>query len=65
MFVAYNQMKEVLQFENFDLESIKTSVNIDVFHKLLIESNYDKNETEFLIYVFTNGLVLDMRVHKM
>ena len=58
-------MKEVLQFENFDLESIKTSVNINVFHKLLIESNYDKNETEFLIYVFTNGLVLDMRVHKM
>ena len=46
---------EVLQFENLDLESIKTPVNVEMFHKLLIESEYDENETNFLIDGFKNG----------
>ena len=47
--------EEVLQFKNFDLESIVTPVNICKFQELLYESKYDKAETEFLIDGFTNG----------
>ena len=50
---SYSQ--EVLYFENFDLVSVKTPVNIQVFKKLLNLSNYDRQETEFLIDGFTNG----------
>ena len=46
---------EVLQFENFDLQSIKTPVNVEVFKDLLVRSSYDKKETDFLIDGFTNG----------
>ena len=47
--------KEVLVFENFDLESIKTPVNVEVFNQLLQESRYNTEETEFLIDGFRNG----------
>ena len=46
---------EILQFENFDLESIKTPVNVQVFKELLVQSNYDPHETEYLIDGFQNG----------
>ena len=49
------QQADVLQYENFDLENIKTPVNIDVFKNLLEESKYDPIETEFLVDGFTNG----------
>ena len=46
---------EVLYYENFDLKNIKTPVNIDIFHQLLVESKYDEQETEFLINGFRTG----------
>ena len=49
------QKSEVLQYENFDLESIKTPVNVEVLKQLLIESDYDKEETKFLVEGFSNG----------
>ena len=38
-----------------DLESIVTPVKIEEFHNLLIESEYDKEEAEFLVSGFTHG----------
>ena len=46
---------DILQYENFDLDSIKTPVNVKSFKKLLLDSNYDVKETEFLIEGFQNG----------
>ena len=47
--------EEVLLFENFDPESVKSPVNVKILKQLLEASNYDKNETNFLIDGFTNG----------
>ena len=44
-----------MYYENFDLETIKTPVNIGVFSKLLEQSSYDENESKFLIQGFTKG----------
>ena len=52
---------EVLQYENYDLESVISPVNVDEFEKLLIESMYDKSETEFLIDGFKNGFSLEYK----
>ena len=46
---------EILQYENFDLESIKTPVNVDKLQELLTISNYDKNESQFLLDAFRNS----------
>ena len=45
----------MLWFENLDLQTIVTPVDIDRFEQLLVETNYDKNETDFLIDGFRNG----------
>ena len=50
---------EVLQFENLDLESIKTPVDVDMLERLLVESQYSKSETEFLVNGFRNGFPLE------
>ena len=46
---------EILQFENLDLQNIKTPVSVDKFKYLLEQSCYDKKESQFLIDGFTNG----------
>ena len=48
-----------MHYEIFDLDTIKTPVNIKNFAKLLEESKYDKVETAFLIDGFTNGFSLE------
>ena len=45
-------------FENFDLDSIVTPVNICNFEKLLSQMNYDKHKTEELVNSFRNGFEL-------
>ena len=50
---------EILQYENKDLDTIKTPVNVEVLKKLLVESNYDKKETDFLVDGFSNGFPLE------
>ena len=46
---------EVLQFENFDIENVKTPVNVHKLKELLEQSEYDRGETEFLLEGFSNG----------
>ena len=52
---------EILQYENLDLENIETPVNVPMLHKLLIETNYNNEETKFLVDGFTNGFDLGYR----
>ena len=47
--------EEVLLYQNFDLENIKTPVNVGVLKELLEVSGYDKLETKFLVEGFTDG----------
>ena len=56
MFISY--IEEVLQFENYDLDTIKTPVDVDELERLLIESKYDQKETKFLVDGFKNGFSL-------
>ena len=41
--------------KTFYLDTIKTPVDVDKLEQLLIETNYDKVETEFLVNGFRNG----------
>ena len=45
--------------QNFDLKNIKTPVLVDEFEKLLLESNYPADKTEFLTKGFRNGFNLE------
>ena len=47
-----------MYYENFDLKSIVTPVNVDQLNRLLIESDYDRKKTAKLIDGFTNGFEL-------
>ena len=58
MFIIGAGQQEVLQFENFDLDSIKTPVNVRVLEELLVQSEYDKIETKFLVDGFKNGFTI-------
>ena len=50
---------------NFDLDSVVTPLNVELFGKLLKETNYCERETEFLIEGFTNGFDIGYRgVHE-
>ena len=42
-----------------DLEQIVTPVKVNVVEKLLRQSNYDKEETEFLIKGFKEGFDIE------
>ena len=46
--------EDVERYENFDLENIMTPVDPDVLEKLLVQSNYDRAETEFVVNGFRN-----------
>ena len=48
----------VLQFENFDLETVITPVNLPELRRLLHESEYNSAETEFLLKGFSEGFEL-------
>ena len=45
----------MLYYENFDLDQVKTPVNVEAFEKLLLLSGYDEGEMQFLIDGFRNG----------
>ena len=42
-------------FENFDLESLVTPLNVNKFVELLQKSSYNEEESRFLIQGFTEG----------
>ena len=46
-------------FENYDLESIITPVNIPVCKRLLERSNFDREKSDFLLKGFTKGFSLE------
>ena len=52
---------QILQYENKDLTNIITPVNVQQLGKLLDKTNYNKEESEFLIDGFTNGFDLGYR----
>ena len=47
-----------MQYTNFDLDNIKTPVNVEEFAKLLSQSNYDRTEAEFLVQSFKEGFTI-------
>ena len=55
-------------YENYDMENVVTPVNVDVFERLLIQSNYNKSKRIKLINGFRNGFSLhyegEMKVKK-
>ena len=51
----YVSEQEILYYENFNLTDVVMPINVNRFHELLIESNYDKNETELLTDGLSNG----------
>ena len=55
------QTKNVMYYENFDMETIVTPVNIPVYKKLLEQAEYDTKKTEELIEGFTNGFSIGYR----
>ena len=57
-YVISEQNVDVLHFENFDLDNIVTPVNVDVLERLLLDANYDKKETEYLVNGFRDGFSL-------
>ena len=48
-----------MYYENFDLQNVVTPVDPDVLERLLIESNYDADETTALVHGFRNGFSLE------
>ena len=47
-----------MEYENHDLDSIVTPMNVDVYEALLRETGYNRKKSKFLIDDFTNGLSL-------
>ena len=50
-----------LLYHNYDLHSVTTPVDADKLEKLLIEADYDRNETKFVIDGFRNGFDLGFK----
>lgn len=48
----------MLWFENYDLETIVTPVRTDMLEKLLVESDYPRDKTKFLVEGFKSGFKL-------
>ena len=46
---------DIPQYTNFDLQNIQMPIDVNEFHRLLMETNYDRSETRFLVDGFTNG----------
>ena len=51
-------MEQPLFYTNFDLEHVVTPVKADILEQLLIETNYDTVEMEFILDGFRNGFDL-------
>ena len=50
--------KKSFFYKNYDLTSVVTPVKVEEYQKLLVESNFDKEKTAFLVDSFTNGFPL-------
>ena len=54
----------MLNFSNFDLQSVVTPVRVEMFQSLLTEAGYSARKTRFLINGFRNGFSLNYRGNK-
>ena len=50
--------EQISWFENYDLKNIETPVKVAEYKKLLIEANYDKQKTKYLVNGFKRGFSL-------
>ena len=48
----------MLYYENYDLLTVVTPINVDQFHHLLVESNFDTRKTAKLVAGFTRGFAI-------
>ena len=70
MLVIFNSTDDksnIPRYTNHDVNNIVTPINVDKFERLLINSKYDKAETEFLIKGFREGFNIgyeDPRIRK-
>ena len=51
----------MLYYENFNLSTVVTPVNIEAYENILKQANYDSNETEFLVNSFKFGFPLNYK----
>ena len=54
-----NFSSDILQYENYDLSNIQTPLDADKFEQLLRESEFNSNETQFLVNGFRSGFDLN------
>ena len=59
--IPTSEPTEVSNFECLDWKEIRTPIKVDKLKQLLIESNYDKRKSQFLVDGFTNGFDLGYR----
>ena len=50
-----------MYYENFDLQNIVTPANVAALQKILQQTGYDNQKTEFLIEGFTHGFDIGYR----
>ena len=51
-------LSEILRFQKFDLTSVVTPVDVNIYEKLLHDSGYHSNKSKFLDNGFCNGFPL-------
>ena len=59
MFVADGA--QVDWFVNADITSITTPIKVDILEKMLIDTKYDKQKTQYLVDRFKNGFDIGYR----
>ena len=47
--------EQIQHYENYDLENLETTLDVNKYQQLLLESDYDKVEADFLVDGFRNG----------
>ena len=55
IFHLYFYIDDIPWYENYDLQNIVTPINAKVLKKLLVQAEYNKDKTEYLVDGFTNG----------
>ena len=53
--------ENILYYENYDLRTVVTPVNVNRLHQLLAESAYDQDEINFLVSGFKNSFDISYR----
>lgn len=46
---------DILMAENYDLDNIVTPIDVNLFEKLLVETNFEPKRREYIVQGFRNG----------